>query len=398
MESAPAAPLRLTRFHFGEWEPLGGEVTLDLAPRCTVLVGKNGAGKSLLCEGLYLALHYLDELADAPLGILRFAFEFGRTDADGYRFERTMPSDDRRASGGDFLPIETGPDERVSAFTESFTRADGEPIWDVRQGKLRVSSSEAQPWPDVSPLRHLRPLTRPLAVAASDLLALCKCCARIAAGGLNRRFPRAPIVLNKTPKIFRYPSSEDPQVGQLAVALAMAHQLRKERLQEFVELGKSLGLWQDLQVAIYRAQKSEDLARVLFDGVDIGLLADGTLRVAEILWHLVNPTITPLIIEEPETAVHPGLLWKLLSVFDSYAAGRQFILSTHSPQVVSWAQPEELRLVERRGGATQVRSLSADQLQQVKAYLDDHDQTLGEYVFAGALDQDGGEAGDGDGK
>ncbi len=138
MESAPAAPLRLTRFHFGEWEPLGGEVTLDLALRCTVLVGKNGAGKSLLCEGLYLALHYLDELADPPVGPLRFAFEFGRTEMDGYRFERTMPSDDRGANGGEFLLTETGPHERVSAFAERFARAAGEPIWEVRQGTLEL--------------------------------------------------------------------------------------------------------------------------------------------------------------------------------------------------------------------------------------------------------------------
>src|SRR6185437_989775 len=41
----------------GGWPGLGGDVRLELAERCTVLVGKNGAGKSLLLGGLHLAAH-----------------------------------------------------------------------------------------------------------------------------------------------------------------------------------------------------------------------------------------------------------------------------------------------------------------------------------------------------
>ncbi len=37
----------------GDWPGLGGTVRLELGERRTVLVGKNGAGKSLLVEGLY---------------------------------------------------------------------------------------------------------------------------------------------------------------------------------------------------------------------------------------------------------------------------------------------------------------------------------------------------------
>src|SRR6185437_4650289 len=39
----------------GGWPGLGGDVRLELAERSTVLVGKNGAGKSLVVEGLYVA-------------------------------------------------------------------------------------------------------------------------------------------------------------------------------------------------------------------------------------------------------------------------------------------------------------------------------------------------------
>jgi hypothetical protein len=48
-------PLTLTSVKVAEWEPLGSAVHLPISPRRTVLVGKNGAGKSLLLEGLHEA-------------------------------------------------------------------------------------------------------------------------------------------------------------------------------------------------------------------------------------------------------------------------------------------------------------------------------------------------------
>ncbi|HNG00092.1 MAG TPA: AAA family ATPase, partial [Pseudomonadota bacterium] len=94
-----------------------------------------------------------------------------------------------------------------------------------------------------------------------------------------------------------------------------------------------------------------------------------------------------LLIEEPETGVHPGLLAGLLDTIDAYTVDRQVIISTHSPQVVSWAQPQELRVVTRQEGKTQVRPLSEQQVALFLKYL--HDQTLGDFVYSGALDDEG---------
>jgi hypothetical protein len=57
-----------------------------------------------------------------------------------------------------------------------------------------------------------------------------------------------------------------------------------------------------------------------------------------------------VVIEEPDTAVNPGLLVKLVDLLRTYTEtkpGRQFILTTHNPAFLNYFQPEEVRIVER---------------------------------------------------
>jgi predicted ATPase len=108
------------------------------------------------------------------------------------------------------------------------------------------------------------------------------------------------------------------------------------------------------------AEERRDVAAVTVDGMNVGLLSDGTLRVLEILVELLGPPGSMLLVEEPETAVHPGLLARVLALFDSYAIDRQIVLSTHSPMVVSWCAPNDLRLVTRMKELTLTSRLTAE--------------------------------------
>src|SRR5262249_4081231 len=148
---------------------------------------------------------------------------------------------------------------------------------------------------------------------------------------------------------------------------------------------------EEIRVKLYRdpetvpPSRRRDVASVLVDGTDFGLLSDGTLRVIEILVWLIMPELKLLLIEEPETAVHPGLLAKLLAEIEAYSADSPIVISTQSPQVVSWADPLAIRLVERRSGRTEVRRLRDEEVARLSGYL--HDEgTLGDFVYSGALD------------
>jgi predicted ATPase len=89
-------------------------------------------------------------------------------------------------------------------------------------------------------------------------------------------------------------------------------------------------------------------------------LADGTLRVIEILTALLDPDVTLLVLEEPEAAIEPKLRDRLLDEITKGAGGRQIVLSTRAPEVVSSATAEELRLVER-GYRTTVRAVRVEE-------------------------------------
>jgi predicted ATPase len=70
------------------------------------------------------------------------------------------------------------------------------------------------------------------------------------------------------------------------------------------------------------------------------------------------------VIEEPDTAVHPLLLKRLVELFRNYTEGehpRQFILTTHNPMLLNLFKPEEVRIVERNErGETTVSGVPMD--------------------------------------
>jgi hypothetical protein len=68
-----------------------------------------------------------------------------------------------------------------------------------------------------------------------------------------------------------------------------------------------------------------------------------------------------VVIEEPDTALNPGLLGNFVEQLRNYVEGeypRQFILTTHNPAFLDHFEPEEVRIVERdEEGYTRVRKI-----------------------------------------
>jgi predicted ATPase len=119
-------------------------------------------------------------------------------------------------------------------------------------------------------------------------------------------------------------------------------------------------------------------------------ISAGTARVAAMLaaYYVLDMRQAELpglvVIEEPDTALNPGILGRFVELLRTYTTGdhpRQFILTTHNPRFLDYFEPEEVRVVSRgEDGFTRVERIP-DHIRRV--WLDDH--TLGEVWMTRSL-------------
>jgi predicted ATPase len=109
---------------------------------------------------------------------------------------------------------------------------------------------------------------------------------------------------------------------------------------------------------------------------DAQQLSDGTLRL---LWLVTLLYTVPddglVLIDEPEISMHPQWLQFLAGLFRQMSARTQIIVSTHSDQLIRWAQPEELLLLDMEDGQSRFR------------WGDDPDLALKDWLQDYTLDQ-----------
>ena len=86
-------------------------------------------------------------------------------------------------------------------------------------------------------------------------------------------------------------------------------------------------------------------------------LSFGTRRLLRILVSVISDKSAVLLLEQPEDGIHVELLHKIIPLLKSYSDQGQFILASHSPEVLNRLEPQEIRLVTMKNGITYLRSL-----------------------------------------
>ncbi|KYF93426.1 hypothetical protein BE17_22220 [Sorangium cellulosum] len=98
--------------------------------------------------------------------------------------------------------------------------------------------------------------------------------------------------------------------------------------------------------------------------------SDGTLRVAALLTALFqDPAPALLGFEEPELGVHPGAIPLLFDFLKEASTRSQILLTTHSPDLLDLVPIDDIRVVERRSGATTVARVEERQREIVRKRL-----------------------------
>lgn len=84
-------------------------------------------------------------------------------------------------------------------------------------------------------------------------------------------------------------------------------------------------------------------------------VSDGTIMCVALFLALLDRRHGNIVIEEPETSLHPWILRTFLSRCREESERRQIIITTHSPLAVAQSSPSELFLVQRVNGITSMR-------------------------------------------
>jgi len=128
------------------------------------------------------------------------------------------------------------------------------------------------------------------------------------------------------------------------------------------DLRELLTVVEDVETSVERGRVQLLLKEHSFsDPVEALSVSDGTLRLLALLTALhLMPEHGLLCVEELEHGLHPHLFGPLLDMIRERCpdgGARQIIVTTHSPDFVDAAEPEEVVVVERRAGKTQLDRL-----------------------------------------
>lgn len=114
-------------------------------------------------------------------------------------------------------------------------------------------------------------------------------------------------------------------------------------------------------------------------------ISDGTVRLLILLSALLWSDIPPaaIFLEEPERNLHPLVLEQLVQLMREVSAQTQVIVTTHSADFVRYCLPEEVYLMDKVDGCTQV--IRADSVERIQEFLEHF--TLDELWLQGYLEK-----------
>ncbi len=403
---------RLLSFTLDDWTALGEKVSVSLLDQVAVLVGRNGAGKSAILEGFAA-------ISSVAVGNFRWPQQFD-IDTIPKKLEiEILTSDERRLqymyeliimpastevdldSSIDDPEIEI-PEETILTYNETCQYMDEsqELLWTTEVGTITVGNetsfiiigSTSFLQQAKSDIRKGSPRLPKEVHWVYDVLNGVRLLGKIPIRQTYSR--RQSLIQVSRKRFFATSGSLYREVDGLARKIL---RMRIEDIRELESICQRIGLGSTISIQKFilneeskeksKNENEEYVTGVSLDGVNIGLLSDGTLRVLSLLVALIaSHSSVTTIVEEPETQIHPGMLAKLLSEIETYTFGQNLIFSTHSPQVVGWTTPDKINLVYREHGRTIIRKLNEEEIQKVVEYLYEEGD-LGEWLYSGILDE-----------
>ncbi len=96
----------------------------------------------------------------------------------------------------------------------------------------------------------------------------------------------------------------------------------------------------------------------------------GVAQVIAILVAVMTVDRAVMVIDEINSFLHPAAVKTLLRILQTHYAEHQYIISTHSPEVISYANPSTVHLVRREGYESSVIEVDLQKVDELRAVAD----------------------------
>jgi predicted ATPase len=382
----------LTRLRFKNWRSLR-DVEIDELTPLTVLIGANASGKTNILD----ALRFLRDMTNADsLSWLSYYLErekartLGASSDDPIELELSfqLPTDESRHLT---YTLDLNPAGQDVDFAERLIDPATSMLLEAKNGSgsIKRNGIKILPYRQVKQepgliLRSLGQLFSADAFQTDPELHLDSLFAFIA-------YRWQLLDENFMPPL-RFPNSQATNSFYLVERCAdnvveMLDFMQRKHPEVYAEFQSDF-VWLLEHAETIQTERSEFETRVQIqeNGRLAPTISAGTARIAAILTavfaldmrYAEMPGL--IAIEEPDTALNPGLLRNFVEQLRNYASGdhpRQFILTTHNPSFLNYFEPEEVRVVERdKQGYTTVKKIP-DHIRDI--WLDEY--RLGEVWF-----------------